>query len=88
MNFVVEMGSKEYYITIRISEYEFLVNTVKELQQETINLSDRVKELEGLLSKTSNNSHKPPGSDGYKKGIKNSRGKSDKPQKYLTYQKS
>jgi transposase len=74
------MESKEEYITIRRSEYEFLVNTIKELQQEVLMLRDRVKELEGMLSKTSNNSHKPPSSDGYKKGIKNSRGKSDKKQ--------
>jgi len=74
------MESKEEYITIRRSEYEFLVNTVKELQQEAINLRGREKELEGMLSKTSNNSHKPPSSDGYRKGIKNSREKSDKKQ--------
>ncbi len=74
------MESKEEYITLRRSEYEFLVNTVKELQQEAINLRGRVKELEGMLSKTSNNSHQPPSSDGYQKGIKNSREKSDKKQ--------
>ena len=74
------MESKEEYITIRRSEYEFLVNTVKELQQEVINLRGRVKELEGMLSKTSINSHKPPSSDGYQKGIKNSREKSDRKQ--------
>ena len=39
------MESKEEYITIRRSEYEFLVNTVKELQQEAINLRGRVKEF-------------------------------------------
>ncbi len=33
-----------------------------------------------MLSKTSNNSHKPPSSNGYQKGIKNSREKSDKKQ--------
>lgn len=74
------MESKEEYITIRKSEYEFLINTIKVLQQEVLMLRDRVKELEGMLSKTSNNSHKPPSSDGYKKGIKNSREKSDKKQ--------
>jgi transposase len=74
------MESKEEYITIRRTEYEFLVNTVKDLQQEVINLRGRVKELEGMLSKTSNNSHKPPSSDGYQKGIKNNRGKSDRKQ--------
>ena len=79
-NFVVEMESKEEYITIQKSEYEFLVNTLKELQQEVINLRGQVKELEGMLSKTSNNSHKPPSSDGYQKGIKNNREKSDKKQ--------
>ncbi|GAB1452198.1 hypothetical protein MASR2M47_22540 [Draconibacterium sp.] len=74
------MESKGDYITIRRSEYEFLVNTVKELQQEVVILRERVKEMEGQLSKNSNNSHKPPSSDGYRKGIKNSREKSGKQQ--------
>lgn len=77
MNFVVYMKSKEEYISIRRSEYELLINTIKVLQQEVLMLRDRVKELEGLLSKTSNNSHKPPSSDGYRKAIKNSRVKSE-----------
>jgi transposase len=74
------MESKEDYITIRRSEYEFLVNTIKELQQEVVILRERVKEMEGQLSRNSNNSHKPPSSDGYRKGIKNSREKSGKQQ--------
>ncbi len=52
------MKIKEEYIHIRKSEYEFLVTTTKELREDVLVLRDRVKELEGLLSKSSNNSHK------------------------------
>lgn len=78
--FVVGMKTREEYIRIRKSEYEFLVTSLKEVQQEVIMLRERVQELEGILSKNSNNSHKPPSSDGYQKGIKNSRVKSDNKQ--------
>jgi hypothetical protein len=52
-NFAVDMEPEGEYITIRRTEYEFLVNTVKVLQQEVLNLRGRVIELEGILSKTS-----------------------------------
>ena len=39
------MKIKEEYIRIRKSEYEFLVNTLKELQQEVEMLRVRVKEF-------------------------------------------
>jgi transposase len=38
----------------------------------------RLAELESRAKKTSNNSHKPPSSDGYKKVVKNNRERSDK----------
>ena len=74
------MKVEDTYITIRKTEYDKLITTVKELQEDVLMLRSRVKALEGLLSKNSNNSHKPPSSDGYRKDIKNSREKSDKKQ--------
>ena len=52
------------YILIKESDYK--------------NLLSRIAELEARLNKTSNNSHKPPSSDGYAKVVKNNREKGDK----------
>jgi len=74
--FVAIMDLPEGYILIKQSEYDSLLATIKEL-------SFRIKELEGIISKNSSNSHKPPSSDGYKKekqGIKNNREQTDKKQ--------
>ncbi len=61
------------YILIRKLDYEQLLNRLAMMEA-------RIKELEGMLSKNSGNSHKPPSSDGYKKEIKNNREKSDRKQ--------
>jgi transposase len=59
-----------------MSKIEAYVELLKKVDK----LEKRVKELESQLGKNSNNSSKPPSSDGYKKPIKNNREKSDKKQ--------
>lgn len=66
MNFVVTMEIPSGYVLIKESDYNMLLA--------------RIAELEARLNKTSNNSHKPPSSDVYKKVIKNNREKSDNKQ--------
>lgn len=58
------MNFQEEYITIKRSEYEGLLR--------------RIAELEARLNKNSNNSSKPPSTDGLKKQIKNNREKSER----------
>jgi transposase len=60
-------------IILKEEEFALLVHEIEELKKE-------VKELKAQLGKNSSNSSKPPSSDGYKKQIKNNRGKSDKKQ--------
>lgn len=60
------------------TEYEQLHRTIEEHNRTIEALNQRIKELEALLHKNSHNSHKPPGSDGYKKKIRNNREKSEK----------
>ncbi len=67
------MNSRKEYITIKRSEYERLLGRLDFL-------SKRVEELEARLNKNSNNSSKPPSSDGLKKQIKNNREKSERKQ--------
>jgi transposase len=57
------------YILIKESEYHALLNRVEVLVK-------RVEELEARLNQNSNNSSKPPSSDGFKKAVKNNREKS------------
>ncbi len=75
------------HIILERSEYGSLLTKNRELEEKAKGLEgtvkaliDRVKELEGMLYQYSGNSHKPPGSDGYRKEIKNNRGKSSKSQ--------
>jgi len=75
------------HIILERSEYGSLLTKNRELEEKAKGLEgtvkaliDRVKELEGMLHQYSGNSHKPPGSDGYRKEIKNNRGKSSKSQ--------
>jgi len=64
-DFVIQMGSLTSEINTRNSEM--------------IALKARIAELEARLNKNSNNSSKPPSTDGYKKKIKNNRVKSGRP---------
>jgi len=59
-------------ITIPRHEYEALKATI-------VALTTEVNDLKAKLAKNSGNSNKPPSSDGYRKKVKNSRVKSDKP---------
>ena len=54
-----------------------LTGEILSLQQELNNLNTRISELEARMNKNSNNSSKPPSSDGYKKP-QNSRQKTGK----------
>lgn len=60
-------------IILKEEEFALLLHEIAQLKKE-------VKELKAQLGKNSGNSSKPPSSDGYKKQIKNNRGKSDKKQ--------
>jgi hypothetical protein len=53
------MELPEGYMLIKTSDYERLL--------------DRLEALEGRVNKNSDNSHKPPSSDSYKKRVKNNR---------------
>lgn len=53
-----------------------LIHQVEELQKIVLKQSERIQELEKKLAKDSNNSSKPPSTDGFKKKRKSNRGKS------------
>lgn len=72
------MQVPEGYILISKSDYEQLLNRLAMLEALVKKQGARIKELEAMLNKDSHNSHKPPGSDGYKKKIKNNREPSGK----------
>ena len=63
-DFVKQMGS--------------LTSEINVLKSANLEFSKRIAELEARLNKNSNNSSKPPSTDGYKKTIKNNRVKSGK----------
>lgn len=62
------------YVLIKKEEYELLVS----LAMQVPGLLARVAELEGQLNKKSNNSSKPPSSDGLSKPVKRTRKPSDR----------
>lgn len=64
-NFAIQMGS--------------LTSEINTLNSEMSALKIRIAELEARLNKNSSNSSKPPSTHGYKKKIKNSRVKSERP---------
>jgi transposase len=67
------MEIPEGYILIKKEEYQALLDKIDQLTR-------RIKELEERLSQNSQNSSKPPSTDGYNKVIKNNREKSDRKQ--------
>ncbi len=69
--FVPEMEIPAGYILITESKFKEMVSLISRLEK-------RVAELESQLNKSSNNSSKPPSSDGLKKAIKNNREKSNR----------
>ena len=73
------------YVLIAKREYDSLLRRLSALEELVLQQADvikkqeqRIKELEGQLSKNSSNSHKPPSSDGLKRTIQNNRTKSDR----------
>ena len=58
------------HVILTHAEYDSIIEMIARLEK-------RVAELEAQLNKNSNNSSKPPSSDGLKKGIKNNREKSE-----------
>lgn len=68
------------FILYLVEQVLDLEKTVKEQEVQAKEQSERIKELEGQISKDSHNSGKPPSSDGLKKKKRTSslRGKSDK----------
>ena len=71
-DFASQMGSLT-------SEINTLSSEMIALKTANLALSTRIAELESRLNKNSNNSSKPPSTDGYKKKIKNNRVKSGRP---------
>lgn len=61
-----------------VNQIGSLTNEINALKTANLALSIRITELEARLNKNSNNSSKPPSTDGYKKTIKNNRVKSGK----------
>lgn len=59
-----------------VNQMGSLTSEINTLNSEMIALKARIAELEARLNKNSNNSSKPPSTDGYKKTIKNNRVKS------------
>jgi transposase len=79
------MQIPEGYILIKETEYLGLLERlecqnkqIEELTRMNLLLTKRIEELEGRLNQNSNNSSKPPSSDGFKKPVKNNREKSDR----------
>lgn len=60
------------------NEIKTLNSQVETLSKDNKALNERVKSLESQVNKNSNNSSKPPSSDGFKKKTKSLRTKSDK----------
>ena len=54
-------------MTVTVQTYNELLAICKMQQEEISALKAKIIELESRLNKNSNNSHKPPSSDGYKK---------------------
>jgi len=65
-------------ILVKEQDWDRPQQQVKDMQQIIILLSNRIIELEQRLHKNSNNRHKPPSSDGFRKPIQNNREKSEK----------
>jgi len=72
------MKIPEGYILVKESDYRALVKRNAELEELLSKCIKRIDELEARLNKTSNNSSKPPSSDGLKKVVKNNREKSNR----------
>lgn len=60
------------------NEINRLNSQVESLSKDNMALNERVKSLESQVNKNSNNSSKPPSSDGFKKKTKSLRTKSGK----------
>lgn len=65
-------------LTALTNEIKSLNSQVETLSKNNTGLSDRVKSLESQVNKNSNNSSKPPSTDGFKKKTKSLRTKSGK----------
>lgn len=68
----------EGYILIKKEEYEYLLQTIREMSALITKLTSRIEELESQQRKNSSNSHKPPSSDMIRSVIKNNREQSGK----------
>lgn len=67
LNRQVQMEQKSQELTMRVQRLESYEEDNKNLRQENKELKDKILELEARLNSNSNNSSKPPSSDGYRK---------------------
>ena len=64
---IYDLIKKVEYLTLRVQQLEIFEEEIKILRQENASLKVENAELKTRLNSNSNNSSKPPSSDGYKK---------------------
>ena len=66
------------YIQVKEEDWLRIQKQVVDMAEIVVKLQNRIVELENRLNKNSNNSHKPPSTDGFRKKIQNNRTQSGK----------
>jgi len=64
---IYDLIKKVEYLTLRVQQLETFEEEIKILRQENASLKVEIAELKARINSNSNNSSKPPSSDGYKK---------------------
>ena len=64
---IYDLIKKVEYLTLRVQQLETFEEEIKILRQKNASLKVEIAELKTRINSNSNNSSKPPSSDGYKK---------------------
>ena len=64
---IYDLIKKVEYLTLRVQQLETFEEEIKILRQKNASLKIEIAELKARINSNSNNSSKPPSSDGYKK---------------------